>query len=649
MMCAMPVALFLLLVSAPTTATAAEAEERPVTKVVNLLKDMKDQIEKEGEADAELFDKFKCWCITYDKEKTQAVADAEQAITDLTATIEECTAKAAQLETDTEKQKKEVAEKTKTLEEASGIREKESSEFSTSEGDLQQSIGGLTGAVKALGKAHGEGFMQESFLQVQSALKRHSAELTAQQHAAVLSFFQTKQEPASGAIFGILKGMKESFEANLVTSQKDESTAQNEYGQLKSAKSKEMQAANDQIDANEAELADNNVKLANSKQSLEDTRAQLSADTAFLADLKSKCSTMDEQWEARQKMRADEVTAVAETIKILTDDEAHDTFSRSVGFVQESSSNKFTSSLRKRIVSYLREQNEQLQSPRLSLLAISAMSDPFAKMKENIDKLVGGLEKTQQEEVEQRDFCIDELNKNEGQTVDAKNKKDDLEQKIEDLKAALEAATQAIVAAKKEIFETQVAMKQAGGNREQQNKEFQMVVADQRATQTILTKALDRLKAFYEKKGFFLQRQAPPAPAGFQPYKKAGGATGALGLLEMIIDEAKHVEGKAKEDEQEAQADYESFMKDSVASLDSLNAEITDKSEEKAKADGELTIAETDLKNTVTDISNLAEYNNRLHQDCDYLMENYKVRQTARAAEIESLKEAKAIFSGAKM
>jgi len=482
MMCAMPVALFLLLVSAPTTATAAEAEERPVTKVVNLLKDMKDQIEKEGEADAELFDKFKCWCITYDKEKTQAVADAEQAITDLTATIEECTAKAAQLETDTEKQKKEVAEKTKTLEEASGIREKESSEFSTSEGDLQQSIGGLTGAVKALGKAHGEGFMQESFLQVQSALKRHSAELTAQQHAAVLSFIQTKQEPASGAIFGILKGMKESFEANLATSQKDESTAQNEYGQLKSAKSKEMQAANDQIDANEAELADNNVKLANSKQSLEDTRAQLSADTAFLADLKSKCSTMDEQWEARQKMRADEVTAVAETIKILTDDEAHDTFSRSVGFVQESSSNKFASSLRKRIVSYLREQNEQLQSPRLSLLAISAMSDPFAKMKENIDKLVGGLEKTQQEEVEQRDFCIDELNKNEGQTVDAKNKKDDLEQKIEDLKAALEAATQAIVAAKKEIFETQVAMKQAGGNRQQQNKELQMVAADQRGT-----------------------------------------------------------------------------------------------------------------------------------------------------------------------
>jgi len=630
--------------------SSLSVEERPVTKVVNLLKDMKAQIEKEGEADEKLFDEFKCWCETYDKEKTKAIADAEQSITELTTTIEECTAKASELKTDTEKQTKDVAEKSKAVNEATAIREKESAEFSTSEQDLSQSIGGLGGAVKALGAAHGE-FAQESFLQVKQVLQRHMHKLESEkQQSAVLSFLQQKQEPASGAIFGILKGMKESFEANLATSQKDEATAQSEYGSLKSAKNKEVDAATSQIDANEAELADNNVKLSNSKQSLEDTRAALSADTAFLADLKSKCAGMDEAWEARQKMRNDEITSVAETIKILTDDEAHDTFSRSVGFAQVRSLDMAANGLRKRVASFLRSQNVELQSPRLALLSVSVMSDPFAKMKENIDKLVDALEKTQAEEVEQRDFCIDELHKNEGQTVDAKDKKDDLEQKIEDLKSAIDAAKAAIAAAKKEIFESQVAMKQAGGNREEQNKEFQMVVADQRATQTILTKALDRLKQFYESKAAFLQRkQAPPAPAGFGEYKKAGGATGALGLLEMIIKEAQGAESKAKEDENEAQADYESFMKDSETSLNALNAEITDKSEELAKADGELTMAETDLKNTVTDIGNLAEYNNRLHQDCDYLMENYKVRQDGRAAEIESLKEAKAIFSGAKM
>jgi len=65
---------------------------RPVTKVINLLKDMSAQIEKEKEKDEELFENFKCWCETYEKEKTAAIATANQNIDDLTAAIEEGTA-----------------------------------------------------------------------------------------------------------------------------------------------------------------------------------------------------------------------------------------------------------------------------------------------------------------------------------------------------------------------------------------------------------------------------------------------------------------------------------------------------------------------------------------------------------------------------
>merc|ERR1719313_1602036 len=90
----------------------------PVTRVVNLLKDMSAQLQKEAETDAETFDKVKCWCITNEKGKTQAVATATQMIDQLSATIEEATAKRAQLETELEKLGKEVAEKSSALEEA---------------------------------------------------------------------------------------------------------------------------------------------------------------------------------------------------------------------------------------------------------------------------------------------------------------------------------------------------------------------------------------------------------------------------------------------------------------------------------------------------------------------------------------------------
>merc|ERR1719191_1423403 len=138
----------------------------------------------------------------------------------------------------------------------------------------------------------------------------------------------------SGAIFGILKQMHETFQSNLAEQTTDEKHATQQFGDLKSAKTKEMAAASDQIDADTVELANTKQKLSDTKQDLEDTRAALEADTAFLADLKSKCADMDKAWEARSKMRADEITAVSETINILDGDEAHDTFSKSLGFVQ---------------------------------------------------------------------------------------------------------------------------------------------------------------------------------------------------------------------------------------------------------------------------------------------------------------------------
>eukprot|EP00971_Amphidinium_carterae_P130865 2592461-Amphidinium_carterae.1 len=46
------------------------AKERPVSRVITLLKDMQKQLEKEQEEDEEIYEKLACWCETNDKEKT---------------------------------------------------------------------------------------------------------------------------------------------------------------------------------------------------------------------------------------------------------------------------------------------------------------------------------------------------------------------------------------------------------------------------------------------------------------------------------------------------------------------------------------------------------------------------------------------------
>ena len=77
-----------------------EAKNRPVSKVITLLKDMQKQLQADVEADQEIYDKMACWCKTNDAEKTKAIEEAEQRISQLTAEIEELTANSARLNTE---------------------------------------------------------------------------------------------------------------------------------------------------------------------------------------------------------------------------------------------------------------------------------------------------------------------------------------------------------------------------------------------------------------------------------------------------------------------------------------------------------------------------------------------------------------------
>merc|ERR1719326_2551118 len=134
---------------------AEDAKNRPVSKVITLLKDMLKQLEKEAEEDEEIYDKVACWCETNDREKTKSIADAEARIADLTVKIEELTASSARLNTEIKNLEKEVAANQEALDQATAIREKELAEFNAEEKDLLQSISALKSAITVLSKHHG--------------------------------------------------------------------------------------------------------------------------------------------------------------------------------------------------------------------------------------------------------------------------------------------------------------------------------------------------------------------------------------------------------------------------------------------------------------------------------------------------------------
>merc|ERR1719389_1385646 len=113
------IVLLLALACDPALASVQDdAKNRPVTKVINLLKDMISQMEKEAEEDEEVYEAMGCWCVTNDKEKTKSIADAESAISDLSSAIEGFTASSARLNTEIANLEKEVAKNSEALDSA---------------------------------------------------------------------------------------------------------------------------------------------------------------------------------------------------------------------------------------------------------------------------------------------------------------------------------------------------------------------------------------------------------------------------------------------------------------------------------------------------------------------------------------------------
>merc|ERR1719361_1556838 len=116
-------------------------------------------------------------------------------------------------------------------------------------------------------------------------------------------------------------------------------------------------------------------------------------------------------------------------------------------------------------------------------------------------------------------------------------------------------------------------------------------------------------------------------------------------MIQQIINDAKAMEAEAIRSEEDAQKAYEDFVKETNASIEAKSKEIVNKSEEKAKAEGELVEAKEAV---MLELEQLSNYNAELHQACDFVMNNFDIRQTARDEEIDALKQAKAILSGAK-
>ncbi|CAD7948620.1 unnamed protein product [Amoebophrya sp. A25] len=666
----------------PATVMATRGEN-PIKKVLKLLGEMQTTLESEAKTDDELFKKMECWCKTNRGEKTEAVENAQKKIEKLNGVIDEQTGLIAGLSEEIKNLKEKIAKEEKEVADMEKLRSDEKGEAEKFQAETKDTIETLGKALSVLGGVQTRGALLDasqkrslSFLQERlSSAHAFDAEMKKDLWAVLGSLKNEKpgflQQPrdysgmeatapttleggvagansynsASGGIYGVLQQMNDDFNAQLKDSIDTEATAVANFKKAKKAKLDEIAASKADKAAKQKALGDAKMTKSNAKKDLKLTTAQLGEDEKFLLELEAKCKDAIDGHAARSQMRNDEIKAVGEAIGILTSDESRDIFSKNYSFVQVgvATSTKAQDARKHAAVMALLEAAKKTGDARLSALAIQAQLDSFTKIKEMMMKLAAEVEAEKKAEFAKRDKCNADLAENEVARTDTSVFISDTEKAIAKLVSDIETLDNEIASENASIKEMQGVIAEATETRRAENAAFKEEVKNQELTMGVLEKAKAKLEGFYGKVALAQQEPAPKQAT----YSKNEQAPGVIGLFEMIMADAQADIAEAKKDEQKAQTEYEKLVSDSKDSINTSEQAIAQKQTEKADAVSQKEQKDLESNQAEEKLESLEAEKGALHEDCDFLLKNFDIRQSGMESEIESIRQAVAVLSGA--
>jgi len=301
------------------------------------------------------------------------------------------------------------------------------------------------------------------------------------------------------------------------------------------------------------------------------------------------------------------------------------------------------------------------------------------------------LQSEQQDDDDKKEYCAAQFDL-------ADDKKKGLERSISNLEKAIEKAKEGITALADEIKALQEgivaldkSVAEATEQRKEENIDFKELMVSDGAAKEILGFAKNRLNKFYNPKLYkappkkeltdedratlaaggtlaptaapggiagtgvtvladvSAHKVAPPPPpetaAAFS--KKSEESGGVIALIDLMIKDLTKEMTEAEATEKNSQEDYETAMKDAAEKRSTDTKSLADKGKAKAELEADLEANSEEKGATTKSLMATLEHIQSLHAECDWLLQYFEVRKEARAGEVESLKTAKSVLSGA--
>jgi len=452
------------------------------------------------------------------------------------------------------------------------------------------------------------------------------------------------------------------------------------------AKEKQINSLTKEIEDKMARLGDGGVKLSEMKEDLEDTQESLAEDKQFLADLDKSCSTKQAEWDTRCKLRTEEILAIADTIKILNDDDALELFKKTLPGSASLLQVKVTSKEMKQMALATLQGVKGNVGIDLIAMALKGKKVSMEKVMKMVDDMVVLLGEEQKADEAKKEQCEKDIDETEDKHKQLNVEIADLEKATEETKESIATLGDEIAALTKGIKDLDKQVAEATETRKEEHEDYVVVLAANSAAVEILGFAKNRLNKFYNPKMYkaapkrelteeervtlnmggtlapteapggiagtgvtvLAQGAPPPPPETFGAYsKKSEESNGVMAMIDALVGDLEKEIQEMEFEEKDAQEEYEEFIEDSANKRATDSKSLTDKESSKADAEANLIKLEDETKAKMTENMNTMESLKDFHLDCDWLLQNFDTRKEARTGEIDALKKAKAVLSGA--
>jgi len=650
---------------------AESAQVTPIQKVLMMMQEMRAKGEDEMKGEEVTFTSFAGWCKNTAGQREKSIAKGELQMSQLAADIEKFNSDARNLGNEIQKLDGLIDEDTIKMDNAHHHREDDHDEYETDDKDLGETVESLEEGAKLVKRmmSSAPGASAASLIQKWAATKKvptHAQRMLTSFLESSASDAEMLEAPEahefdsqSGGIVNMIVELEDKTGEQKEDNWKEEMDEEHRFAMREQTMNDQIEKHNRSRDSKLSTKGKKEKAAGEAKAELAETTSVRDADKEYLADLKATCAQKTNDFEARQKLRGEELEAIDKAMEIVGDSSVSGSADKHLPAMLQLSKGNALAQLRNSerqpsqsaAAAYLKLAGRKLQSNVLAAISLRVSQDPFKKVMKMIKDMIFKLQNEATDEAEHKGFCDTELGTNK-QTRDSLTAEvDELTATIEGLSAKSNKLATQISALSDEISQLDAAVAKATEIRDTEKAKNAATITDAKAAISAVSEATKVLKEFYAKAaGATALAQAAKGvaddmPQTFdKPYTGMEGG-GVMGMLEVILSDFQRLEAETTSTEDSSANEFTQFSNDSQLDRATKSKDVEMKTEGKQAADSDASTNKNNRDAAQEQLDAAMKYYEQLKPSCVDAGISYEDRVAKRNEEVQSLKEALKILT----